>query len=227
VTKELRPLHPLELEQLELENERIVHEITDAKHQAELSRIELAGRKDMERDRKAKPGFTRKLNFFGDVSEHNVDQVIEALEHWNVRDPGKPITITFNTQGGSVTAGLALYDTIKRLQRAGHFITTRAVGIAASMGAVLFQAGDVRVMDARAKLLIHEGSTDFEKGATLSAGALEDYAVFSKMLDDDVLDILAERSTFTRKQIADKQKRRDWWITAADALKYGFCDEVQ
>jgi ATP-dependent Clp protease protease subunit len=226
VTERIRPLHPLELEQIELENERIVHEIKDAQYSAELARIELAGKKDMERDRKAKPGYTRKLNFFGDVSEGNVDQVIEALEHWNVRDPGKPITITFNTQGGSVTAGLALYDTIKRLQRSGHFITTRAVGIAASMGAVLFQAGDVRVMDARAKLLIHEGSTTFGK-ESLTAGDLEDYQAFSKMLDEDVLDILAERSTLSKAQIKTKQTRRDWWITAPDALKYGFCDEVQ
>jgi ATP-dependent Clp protease protease subunit len=221
-----RELTPLELRKVELENEQLAHEIRYSKFRAEVAALELEQAIDKERDRQAKPGITRRLNFFGDVSPVNVDNVIEALDHWSIRDPGKPITITFNTSGGSVTDGLALYDTLKRLQRQGHYITTRATGIAASMGAVLVQAGDVRIMDARAKMLIHEGSTSFGN-SRMSAGEMEDYQTFSRMLKEDILDILSERSTLTRDEVKDKWSRKDWWITAAEALEYGFVDAVE
>lgn len=190
-----------------------------------MAELEELKSEDMERDRQAKPGLTRRLNFFGDVSAGNVDSVIDALEHWASRDPGEPITISFNTAGGSVTDGFALYDTIKRLQRNGHHITTRAVGVVASMGAVLFQAGDERVMDMRAKMLIHEGSTTSR--GRMTAGEAEDYMEFWKMLKNDILDILSARSTMTRDEIDTKWERRDWWLTAHQAVELGFADRVE
>lgn len=220
-----RPLTAVEKKNVELKNQQLGFEIRYSAARAEVAELELLKARDVEKDRQAKPGITRRLNFFGDVSPSNVDNVIEALDHWSVRDPGEPIVITFNTQGGSVTDGLALYDTIKRLQRAGHFVTTRTVGMAASMGAVLFQAGDVRIMDARAKLLIHEGST--QGGARMTAGEAEDYAEFWKMLRSDILDILSERSSLTKRQLDSRWKRKDWWLTAAEALKFGFTDVVE
>lgn len=221
----VRPLTPVELENVDLRNKKLVHEIDYEATKLAVARLELTKAEAVEKDRLAKPGNTRRLSFFGDVSPANVDTVIEALEHWGVRDPGQPIVITFNTHGGSVTDGLALFDTIKRLQRNGHKVTTRAVGLAASMGAVLFQAGDERIIDARAKLLIHEGSSTF--GGRMTQGEQQDYAEFSKMLQSDILDILAERSTLSKRQIATKWSRKDWWLTAADALKYGFADRVE
>lgn len=220
-----RELTPVELEHVSLKNKKMKHEIVYEEARAKVALLELVKAEAVEKDRLAKTGNTRRLNFFGDVSPANVDTVIEALEHWGVRDPGQPITITFNTQGGSVTDGLALYDTIKRLQRNGHHITTRAVGMAASMGAVLFQAGDERIIDARAKVLIHQGSS--VHAGRMTQGEAEDYAEFSKMLQEDILDILSERSTLTKRQIANKWARRDWWLTASDVLKYGFADKVE
>jgi ATP-dependent protease ClpP protease subunit len=93
------------------------------------------------------------------------------------------------------------------------------------MGAVLFQAGDERIIDARAKLLIHQGSSQF--AGRMSQGEAEDYAEFMKMLLDDLLEILAERSTLTKRQIANKWNRKDWWIKADDAVKFGFADRVE
>jgi ATP-dependent Clp protease protease subunit len=206
--------------------EKIQHEIRAEAAHAALAELELAEASAKERDRLAKPGNTRKLNFFGPVIPENVDTVITALEHWEARDPGEPITITFNTSGGSVTDGLALFDTIQRLRRKGHFITTRATGVAASMGAVLLQAGNERIVDARSKILIHEGSTSFGTGSK-SAGELEDYMEFSAMLKQDLLEILAERSTLDVEELRKCWKRRDWWLKAHEAVELGFADRVE
>lgn len=219
-----RLLTPVELENVALKNQKLGFEIEYEATKLEVAKLELVKAVAIEKDRLAKPGNTRRLSFFGDVSPQNVDTVIEALEHWSIRDPGEPIVITFNTPGGSVTDGMALFDTIKMLQRNGHHVTTRARGIAASMGAVLFQAGDERIIDARAKLLIHQGSSS---GGRMTAGEAEDHAEFLKMVLDDLLEILAERSTLTKRQISNKWNRKDWWIKAEDAVKFGFADRVE
>jgi ATP-dependent Clp protease protease subunit len=163
------------------------------------------------------------MHFFNAVMPGPVDSAIAQLHKWAVRDPGQPITITFNTPGGSIVDGLAFYDTILQMRRAGHRVTTRAIGMAASMGSVLMQAGDERIMDARAKMLIHEGS--MMVGGNV--GEVEDRIEFGKMLREDLFDILAERSTLTKKQILTRAKRKDWWFGADEALKMGFIDRVE
>lgn len=195
--------------------------------EAEKAEIELAVARDQERDRLVKTGRVRILNIFDAIIPPKTDQWIDALEHWGLRDPEEPITININSPGGSVTDGLALYDTIQRLRRKGHVVTTRGMGLVASMAGVLLQGGDVRVMDKRAKLLIHEGSTSVRRGEQITAGDMEDMKFFGDMLRADILDILAERSTLTKRQIENRWKRRDWVLSADEALKLGFVDSVE
>jgi ATP-dependent protease ClpP protease subunit len=135
------------------------------------------------------------------------------------------VTITIDSQGGSVTDGLALYDQILRMRRGGSYITTRGTGIVASMAAVLLQAGDERIMDARAKMLIHEGSSIIS--GQLTRAEQEDMKVFQDMLLSDILDIISERSTLSKRQIQARWKRKDWWLTAEQAVKNGFADRVE
>ena len=130
-----------------------------------------------------------------------------------------------NSPGGSITDGLAIFDQIMRMRRSGTKITTRATGLCASMAAVLLQAGEDRIMDPRAKLLIHEGSTSFQ--GSLSVGEQDDFRSFSEMLQSDLLDILAERSTLSRRAIKTKWRRKDWYLGSAEALKLGFVDRVE
>ena len=156
----------------------------------------------------------------------NTDLWILALQTWERRNPGEPITIDINSPGGSVTDGLSLFDQIRRMRRKGHHITTRGTGLVASMAAVLLQAGDVRIMDARAKLLVHEGSTSFG-GGSLSVAEQDDYRAFSELLRVDILDILCERATITRKQMQARWRRKDWYLGAEEALSLGLCDAVE
>ena len=212
-----RPLLPVEIQLLEQKLRKETAEAAKAE-------IELAATQDAERDRLQKTGRIRHLYINDVVSGMKADAWIDALQHWGRRDPGLPITIDINSPGGSVTEGLAIYDTIQRLRREGTHVTTRALGYAASMGAILLQAGDVRVMDARAKLMLHEGSILLQ--GSLTPGEQEDLRTWQDMLRNDLLDIMSERSTLTKRQIQTKWKRKDWWIAAPEALKLGFVDVV-
>lgn len=211
----------------ELRGELLIEQIRRERAEAERAEIDLAVARDQERDRSVKGGKIRVLNIRDVIVPKTADAWIDALEHWGLRDPGEPVLININSPGGSVTEGLAMYDTIMRLRRNGHKVTTRGMGLVASMAGVLLQAGEERIMDKRAKLLIHEGSTTFSKDSHMTAGDMEDAQFFSKMLRNDILDILSERSTLSRRQIENKWARRDWVLTADEALKYGFVDRVE
>lgn len=210
-----------------LEGELLVEEIRKTRAEAAKAEIELAIAQDQESDRLVKGGKTRTLNIRDVIHPDITDKWIDALTHWSLRDPGEPVTINISSPGGSVTDGLALYDTIMRLRRQGHPVTTRGMGLVASMAGVILQAGDERIMDERAKLLIHEGSQTFGKGSTLTAGEMEDAQFFSKLLREDILNIYAGRSNLSKAQIKNRWSRRDWILTAEEALKYGFVDRVE
>jgi ATP-dependent Clp endopeptidase proteolytic subunit ClpP len=165
----------------------------------------------------------RILTFYGEVGAVSVAKALTELGIWARRDPTQPIKLIFNSPGGSVFDGLALFDYLTELRSDGHQITTVGMGMAASMGGVLLQAGSHRVLAPNAYMLIHEVSSLAWGGAS----ELEDEVAFVKRLQDRILDILAERSTMTRQQIARKWKRKDWWLDAPEALKLGFVDEVR
>jgi ATP-dependent Clp protease protease subunit len=165
----------------------------------------------------------RILTFYGEVGALSVSKALTELGIWARRDPTQPIKLIFNSPGGSVFDGLALFDYLTELRADGHQITTVGMGMAASMGGVLLQAGSHRVLAPNAYMLIHEVSSLAWGGAS----ELEDEVVFVRRLQDRILDILAERSTMTRQQIARKWKRKDWWLDAPEALKLGFVDEVR
>lgn len=145
------------------------------------------------------------------------------LEHWERRDPGAPITIRINSPGGSVLDGFALLDTILRLRRKGHKITTHGIGMIASMATIIMQAGDERVLDQNAWFMIHEVSA----GTSGKASEMEDQMKFTLKLQDRLLDILAERSKLTKTQIKRRWKKTDDWMSSDDALALGFVDRVE
>jgi ATP-dependent Clp protease, protease subunit len=209
----------------DLRAELLREEIREKRAEAQIKEIDLAVAEDTERDRQVKQGKQRILDIDDVIVPKTAYAWIDALEHWARRDPGENVTINISSPGGSVTHGLALYDTIQRLRRNGHSVTTRGSGLVASMASVLLQSGDERVMDKRAKLLIHQGSLSLKGDFT--SGEMEDMQFFTKMLQDDILDIYVERSNMSKRQIEAKWKRRDWVLTADEALKYGFVDRVE
>jgi ATP-dependent Clp endopeptidase proteolytic subunit ClpP len=184
--------------------------------------LELRQAEREERDWEAAAYQHRIYNFFGAVDKKSAADCLETMAYWSRLDPRCSITLTFNSPGGSVIDGLALFDELLVLRDNGHHITTVARGMAASMGAVLLQAGDERIIGKNAHMLIHQISY----GAMGSFGEIEDEVAFAKQLQNRLLEILAERSTFSKTQIKNRWERRDWWLGSEEVLKGGFADRV-
>jgi ATP-dependent Clp endopeptidase proteolytic subunit ClpP len=213
---------------IELQQELLSEQIRQTRAEADMAEIELATKQDVERDRLVKHGKIRLLNVNQAIGGQAADAWLDALQHWERRDPGEPIVVQINSPGGSVTDGLAIYDTLMRLRRKGHHVVTHGMGFVASMASVLLQAGDERIMDARAKLMLHEGSIQISgNGVSLSQGEREDLEALNKLLMTDIVGILTERSNLTPTRLKNKWRRKDWYLTAQEALDLGFVDRVE
>lgn len=164
----------------------------------------------------------RTFLYTGPINDITVAYAIGEMGVWIRKEPG-PITIVFNSPGGTVTDGLALFDFLRVASANGNPITTIGLGMVASMAAVLLQAGDKRILGRNAHLLIHEPSG----GAIGKLSEIEDRDKFLNALQTKLVAILAERSTMSDKQIIARMKRTDWWLNADEAVKLGFADEVQ
>lgn len=206
-------LHPAEVAKIEAETE-LARERT---RQARVERIQHELYLHQER---AEEDAHHIYTFYGAVKGESVKKCMEKLGEFHRREPDKPIEVIFNSPGGSVFDGLALFDFIRNLPTR---VDTIAYGYAASMGGILLQAGERRVMGHNCWMLIHEIS-DFAVGKT---SELEDELELSKRLQDSLLAILAERSKLSKKKIAEKWKRKDWWLSAQEARKLGLVDEVR
>lgn len=179
---------------------------------------------DYEKHMRESSAFENRTFTFDDVvRDDSVQECIQVLSIWTRRDAAAPIKIIFNSPGGSVFDGFALYDYILQIRKAGTKVDTTSLGMTASMGGILLQSGETRRMSRHSYLMIHEvsatgGGKQFE---------LEDEVKFTNRLQERCVAILAERSTMSVRQIKNKWKRKDWWLDAEEALKLGFCDEVE
>ena len=158
-----------------------------------------------------------------EISSATVSQCIDQLTTWTRLTEECQIEIIFNSPGGSIVDGLALFDFIRGLRQQGHHVTTTTIGIAASMAGVLLQAGTKRVMGRESWVLIHEASFV----AAGSIGQVEDLYEWIKRVHQRVLNIFAERSTMTAEAIGEMWKRKDWWLSSDNCLELGFVDEVR
>ena len=214
---ETAKLKKLELEAvtLELEAQRHIQEL-------EYSKLKLVEARYVTQEKGARSDRQRRYMFFGGVGANSVSECIGELQHWHRQDPTCDIELVLNSPGGEVLHGLALFDDLIALRAAGHKITTVVRGMAASMGGILLQAGDERVIGKNSHVLIHEISTS----SIGKLSEIEDEAAFAKQLSDQLVEILAERSTMTAQQIKRKWRKMDWWLSAQESVDLGFADRI-
>lgn len=160
------------------------------------------------------------------VTEKSAGRLLRATEVWHHHDPHAPWTIILNSVGGGIYAGLSIIDDlIAHSIRGGgtHHITIKVRGVAASMGAMILQAGDKRVMGRNSMLMIHKG-WGTTSGRTEELG---DWAEWFRRDTDAMIRFFLDRTDrITRNQFLRRINRKDWWIWPDEALKFGFVDEV-
>jgi ATP-dependent Clp protease protease subunit len=162
-----------------------------------------------------------RILFLGVPIDDYVANIIQAqLLFLESTDPSKDIQVYMNTPGGSVHAGLGIYDTMQYIK---PDIATICTGMAASMGAVLLAAGTAgkRTALTHSRVMIHQPMG----GAQGQAADIEITAREIQKLKKELYDILAKHSGNTFKKI-EKDSDRDYWMTAQEAKDYGMIDEV-
>ena len=154
------------------------------------------------------------------IDDHVANLVIAQLLFLQMEDAKKDISIYINSPGGSVTAGLAIYDT---MQFVTCDVNTYCMGIAASMGAVLLCAGTKgkRFALPNSDIMIHQVSG----GAQGQASDVERQVEFMFKLKKRINRILAFHTGKPADQV-DKDADRDYYMTAEEAKAYGLVDEV-
>ncbi|MEY2640710.1 MAG: hypothetical protein RL150_103 [Candidatus Parcubacteria bacterium] len=156
----------------------------------------------------------------GGIDDHMANLIVAQLLFLQSEDPKKEVKLYINSPGGSVTAGLAIIDTMCHIKNP---ISTVCVGIAASMGAVILAAGDKgkRYSLPNAEIMIHQPMGGIEGQAT-------DIAITAKQIlkiRDVLYKILADATGKTTAQI-EKDSDRDYYMSAEEAKKYGIVDKV-
>jgi ATP-dependent Clp protease protease subunit len=162
-----------------------------------------------------------RIIFLGVPIDDYVSNIIQAqLLFLESADAEKDIQIYLNTPGGSVYAGLGIYDTMQYIQPE---VSTICTGMAASMGAVLLCAGQKgkRTALQHSRVLIHQPMG----GASGQASDIEITAKEILKLKKELYDIISKHSGQTVKKI-EKDGDRDYWMTAPEAKAYGMIDEV-
>jgi ATP-dependent Clp protease protease subunit len=164
----------------------------------------------------------RQIFLWGAVTDETGKDICEKLLYLEANSPGKNITFYINTPGGSITAGMAIYDTIKLITSPVTIIVT---GMAASMGSVLLCAAPKgrRLIYPHARVLIHQPLI-----AGRFIGPATDINIQAKEMEklrNELNEILASASGQPIEKIS-RDTDRDFYLTAKEAIEYGLADKI-
>lgn len=162
-----------------------------------------------------------RIIFLGTEIDDYVANVIQAqLLFLDNTEPGKPIDLYINSPGGSVYAGLGIYDTMQIIKSP---VRTTCTGMAASMAAVLLVAGESGERSAlkHGRVMIHQPMG----GMRGQASDMEINYKQIMLLKNELYEIIADHSGKTFEKI-EKDSDRDFWMTSTEALDYGMIDKI-
>lgn len=164
----------------------------------------------------------RKVLLWGDVSDKSAKDITEKLLYLEAQNPGEEITFYINTPGGSITAGMAIYDTMKLIRSPIKVVVT---GMAASMGSILLCGADKgkRLLYPHSRVLIHQPLISGQMVAV--AVDIHIQAKEMERLRDELNAILAESSGQPLERI-EQDTDRDFYMTASEAIEYGLADGI-
>ena len=156
----------------------------------------------------------------GEIDDATANTVVAELIYLEAKNPDKDICIYINSPGGSVTAGMAIYDTMQYVK---CDVSTICVGLAASMGAFLLAAGTKgkRFCLPNSEVMIHQPLG----GAQGQASDIEITAKHIINTKKKMIDMLSENTGQDREKVA-KDVDRDYYMSADEAVAYGLVDKV-
>jgi ATP-dependent Clp protease protease subunit len=162
-----------------------------------------------------------RIIFIGeDISDQLANLVIAQMLFLEKEDPTRDIELYINSPGGSVSAGLAMFDVMNHVR---CHVATTCVGMAASMATALLVGGSAgkRFAMPNARIMIHQTSGGYRGTMTDARIYLEEM----NRLFETYVELLARRTNKTAEQIR-KDCDRDFWMSAAQAKEYGLVDEI-
>ncbi len=159
------------------------------------------------------------IHLVGEITDEMAASIIAQC--FVLRETGKGIKIYINSPGGSVSAGLAIYDTMRQLIREGMEVKTICVGIAASMAAIILSGGTERVILPHAEVMIHQPS-----GGAM--GKTSDILIAADHIRDrrQVLTQILSENTEQPIENVESDMELDCWMNAEEALTYNIVDYI-
>ena len=164
----------------------------------------------------------RKIFLWGAVTDESAKDLTEKLLYLEMTGPGKPITFYINSPGGSITAGMAVFDTMKLITSP---ITVVVTGMAASMGSILLSGAPKgrRLLYPHSRVLIHQPLISGRM-----VGPASDINIQAKEMEklrSELNQILADASGQPLERI-NRDTDRDFYLNAQEAIAYGLADKI-
>ncbi len=182
--------------------------------------VETSGRGERAYDIYSRLLKERVVFLVGEVNDHTANLIVAQMLFLESENPDKDIHFYINSPGGSISAGMAIYDTMQFIKPQ---VSTLCIGIAASMGAFLLQAGEKgkRFALPNSTVMIHQPLGGFHG----QASDIEIHAKYILSLRERLYKLMAQHTGRTVDEIA-RDSERDNFLSAKEALEYGLVDQV-
>ena len=155
----------------------------------------------------------------GEINDEMASEVVAKLLYLDSQS-NEDIIIYINSPGGSVTAGLMIYDTIKYVK---SDVSTIGIGLSASMASILLMAGT----KGKRKILVH-GRVMLHELSSAADGKISDILVFTNEIQKThniLSNIIVENSLLSKSQV-EVELKKDFWLDSSEALKLGLVDKI-
>jgi ATP-dependent Clp protease protease subunit len=182
--------------------------------------IESSGRGERAFDIYSRLLKERVVFLVGEVNDHTANLIVAQMLFLESENPDKDIHFYINSPGGSISAGMAIYDTMQFIKPQ---VSTLCIGMAASMGAFLLQAGEKgkRFALPNSTVMIHQPLGGFRG----QASDIEIHAKYILSLRERLYALMSHHTGRTVEEIA-RDSERDNFLTAKEAMEYGLIDQV-
>lgn len=216
-----------ETERLKAETRKLRAEAVESENHAMMARIERRAAEAAEAEEKNSDDANFTYRLADGVDDESVHPLLDTINTWHRCDPESSWFIILDSPGGYCNEGFHLIDQLVEYSVRGggsHYITMTVRGMAASMGGIILQAADERVMGRNAQILIHPISSWLQG----KRGEVLDSVERIELLTAQAEALFSDRAgrKLPKKKLQHALEYKDWWIGAKEAKKLGIVDRI-